>query len=287
MTEPSEIYYGYRINRYITGLSIGIGIAAVLLVGVSIMRTYPLWAVILSGGMGVILCIFGLFWYFTMDAATNPGTIELFKKYFGDFLRQIWDGKGKALDIGTGRGVAAITVAKQFPAAQVVGVDTWSRMWGWFGMTKEGCELNARIEKVQDRCTFTKGNALELPFEEGTFGLVVSTFAFHEIRVPDRIVLFEEVLRVLMKGGCFLIFDMFPQGHGVNAVEEMVKKIEGLGAQEVIYTSLEETGIELERLRHIKGIGFLMGKKSNNDRLGITSSENSIEGRKSDNKGGK
>ncbi|KYK33900.1 MAG: hypothetical protein AYK18_04225 [Theionarchaea archaeon DG-70] len=250
MTEPSEIYYGYRINRYITGLSIGIGIAAVLLVGVSIMRTYPLWAVILSGGMVVILCIFGVFWYFTMDAATNPKTIELFKKYFGDFLRQIWDGKGKALDIGTGRGVAAITVAKQFPAAQVVGVDTWSRMWGWFGMTKEGCELNARIEKVQDRCTFTKGNALELPFEEGTFGLVVSTFAFHEIRVPDRMVLFEEVLRV-----------------GVNAVEEMVEKIEGLGAQEVIYTSLEETGIELGRLRHIKGMGFLMGKKGNNGRL--------------------
>ena len=39
-------------------------------------------------------------------------------------LRNIWDGKGKVLDIGTGNGQTAVMVASQYPEAQVIGVDT-------------------------------------------------------------------------------------------------------------------------------------------------------------------
>jgi ubiquinone/menaquinone biosynthesis C-methylase UbiE len=68
---------------------------------------------------------------------------------------------------------------------------------GALGMTKAGAGKNTRIENVSGRRTFQYGDALDLPFEDGEFQLVVSSFVFHEIPVPDRTVLLKEAVRVL------------------------------------------------------------------------------------------
>jgi 2-polyprenyl-3-methyl-5-hydroxy-6-metoxy-1,4-benzoquinol methylase len=36
-----------------------------------------------------------------------------------------WDGKGKALDIGTGSGPIAILIAQKYPSSLVKGIDYW------------------------------------------------------------------------------------------------------------------------------------------------------------------
>ena len=100
---------------------------------------------ILCGVLGVILLSSGAFWHLSMGWVNDPEKIELVKDNFLDMLRNVWAGNGKVLDIGTGLGRVAIEIAKRFPESQVIGVDTWTKGWKLFGMTKAGAERNASV----------------------------------------------------------------------------------------------------------------------------------------------
>lgn len=254
-------YYGYRINKYLTAALVGSGIIGITLAIVFTILGYSTWVLILCWALGAILLICGVFWYLTFAFVNSPKKIKSFQDNFTDRLRMVWNGKGKVLDIGTGLGRVAIEVAKRFPKAQVIGVDTWTKFWGLWGMTKEGAEKNVIIEDVSNRCTFQEGNALNLPFRDGEFQLVVSSFVFHEIHVPDRTVILKEVIRVLATGGHFVICDLFPRGYKVKNVPEFLKKIEQLGAKDVKHKTLKEAGVDLGGLYHIWGIAYLSGRK--------------------------
>lgn len=254
-------YYGYRVNKYITGASVSFGILGIVLGITFTILSYSIWVLVICWVLGMFLFIFGVFWHLFVGAATDPEKVETLQKNFADELQKLWDGKGKVLDIGTGRGRTAIDIAKRFPEAHVVGVDTWSKAWGYFGMTKEGCETNARIENVSDRCTFKQGNALELPFKDGEFQLVISTFTFHEIHVPDRTVLFEEVVRVLAPSGIFMLCDMFSRGYRVENIPELLQKIEQLGVQDIEHKTLKEAGVDVGKFLHIFKMAYLSGRK--------------------------
>jgi len=91
---------------------------------------------------------------------------------------------------------------------------------------------------------------------------VVSTFAFHEIHVPDRTVLFKEVVRVLAPGGRFLICDAFRSGYKVRNVAELLKKIEQMGVEDVKYKTFREVGLNFGVLTHMISRGaYLSGRK--------------------------
>ena len=134
----------------------------------------------------------------------------------GDIQRKIqalvpqhlrWKGTGAALDIGCGNGSLAIAIAKAYPLAHVTGIDAWGRSWGY---SKAACDRNASIEGVTKQVTFQQASAVQLPFPEGTFDVVVSNLVFHEVRgVPDKKLLLKEALRVLKKGGTFVLQDLF------------------------------------------------------------------------------
>lgn len=258
-------YYGYRINTYIGGALIGIGIVGIALGFVFAALAYPLWVLILCWALGAILLIWGIFWQLSMAWVSNAEKVGPFHDSFLNVLGTIWDGEGKVLDIGTGRGRMVVEIAKRFPEAQVVGVDIWPKFWGLWGQTKEGAEKNAMIANVSDRCSFQNGNALNLRFRDGGFQLVVSSFCFHEINVPDRTALLKEVVRVLAPGGTFVVCDLFRgsflKKYQVKNVPELLKKIEQLGVEEVEHKSLKEAGINLGRLYHIWGIAYLSGRK--------------------------
>ncbi len=246
-------YYGYRINRYITAALVGAGILGIILAISFTSLGYSTWVLILSSALGTILLICGVFWHLAFGFVNDPKKIEKLEENFSDQLQTVWDGKGNVLDIGTGLGRAAIEIAKRFPQTQVIGVDTWTKMWGYFGMTKAGAERNALIENLSRRCSFQYGNALELPFEDGEFQLVVSAFVFHEISIPDRTVLLKEVVRVLAPSGFFLICDLFPRGYKVKDIQGLLKKVEHLGFADVTFVSLKEAGVNLGMLAHIWG----------------------------------
>lgn len=259
-------YYGYRINKYITAALVGSGIIGITLAITFTVLAYSTWVLILCWTLGVILLIFGAFWYLSVGFVNDPEKIEHLQDNFADQLQMLWNGKGKVLDIGTGRGRAAIEVAKRFPEAQVIGTDTWTKFWKLWGMTKVGAEKNARIVNVSDRCTFQKGNALDLPFEEGKFQLVVSTFVFHEIHVPDRTAILKEVVRVLAPSGRFVICDVFGgsflKAYKVKNVPGLLQNIEQLGVVDMRLKTLKEAGVDLGGLYQLWGIAYLSGRKA-------------------------
>ncbi|MFC1982411.1 class I SAM-dependent methyltransferase [Chloroflexota bacterium] len=119
-----------------------------------------------------------------------------------------WDGQGKGLDIGTGSGRVAIYLAKKYPLVRVVGIDYWGNPWAY---SRAICDKNAEIEGVADRVSFQRASAVNLPFEDGEYDLVISNFVFHSVRVLNKTSLIKEALRVVRKGGAFAFQDLFNQ----------------------------------------------------------------------------
>jgi len=140
-----------------------------------------------------------------------------------------WDGEGQVLDIGCGNGPITIAVAKAYPNARVTGIDTWGASWEY---SRGVCERNAAIEGVANSVTFQKASAAALPFEDGTFDVVVSNLVFHEIRgVSDKRLLLREALRVLKKGGLFVFQDLFLWKAVYGDPAALVGEIRGWGIE--------------------------------------------------------
>ena len=256
-----EPCYGFRSSIFITLALIGGGAVVILLAIAFTVLSYSTWQLALCWFFGVILLVIGLLWD-SMSSVAYPANIKALEENFLSQLRTLWDSKGKVLDIGTGGGRLAVPIAREFPEANVTGVDIWQTVWSSWGLNKERAEKNAIIAKVDGRCLFQYGSALELPFEDGEFALVVSGFTFHEIKVPDRTVLIKEALRVLAPGGILLICDLFPRGYGVRNVPELLEKVHNLGVDNVGHKSLKEAGVDLGRLSFIWKMSYLSGKKS-------------------------
>ena len=284
MENLKKPYYGYRILPFITFALIGGGAVATLLAVIFTIAAHSTWVLVLCWALGVILIISGILWYLSVGWINNPEVVGRLQDNSMALLGDLCDGKGKVLDIGTGLGRVTIEIARRFPEASVVGVDTWTKLWCLFGMGKAGAEKNATIEKVTGLCTFQKGNALNLPFKDAEFQLVVSSFAFHEVKTPDRMRLFREVLRVITPGGCFAICDLFGphylRRYGVETVPELLEKVTQLGACDIKFKTLEEAGFSPGVLAHIWGYGYLSGKKNKiKDKKGGEEGEETLSAR--------
>ena len=170
-----------------------------------------------------------------------------------------WNGQGKALDIGAGSGAMVIKLAKKYPTSEVIGIDYWGKGWDY---SKELCEKNAKIEGVQERCTFQKASAINLPIKDGEFDAVVSNFVFHEVRgVKDRRELIKEALRILKKNGNFSFQDVW--GLNERVIDDLLNWIKELGINEVnfVYTKNLYTKIPLVLRLPFYNPGILYGKK--------------------------
>jgi len=90
----------------------------------------------------------------------------------------------RALDIGTGTGVAALFVAREFPRASIRGVDISEEMIHQ-AKSKVGLDPEGRV-------AFRVADASSLPYEDGHFDLVT------QLNMPP---FFSEISRVLRHGG--------------------------------------------------------------------------------------
>jgi ubiquinone/menaquinone biosynthesis C-methylase UbiE len=101
----------------------------------------------------------------------------------------------RVLDLGTGTGHAALTVAQRFSEAEVVGVDLSGKMLD-VARRKTPPELASRVR-------FERGDASRLPFEDGAFDLVT---------LANMIPFFDELDRLVAPGGSVLLsFSSGPQ----------------------------------------------------------------------------
>ncbi len=98
-----------------------------------------------------------------------------------------WDGAGTCLDLGAGSGMAARVLGTERHAA-IVGLDISHRLL-----------RHSPSPAVQ-------GDALRLPFRDGSFALVVAAALFHHLPGRERELL-DECARVLAPGGRLIGYD--------------------------------------------------------------------------------
>jgi ubiquinone/menaquinone biosynthesis C-methylase UbiE len=105
---------------------------------------------------------------------------------------------GRVLDVGTGPGYLPVEIAKRAPNLELVGIDLSPAMVAI--ATK-----NAAKRGVSDRVRVQRAHAADLPFEDGYFDLVVSTFSLHHWLKPSECL--KEINRVLKENGEAWIYD--------------------------------------------------------------------------------
>ena len=137
---------------------------------------------------------------------------------------------GRGLDVGCGSGALTIAVAKRNPKSRMVGIDRWGAEYASYN--KQLCEENARAEGVDDRTSFSKGNALKLDFADETFDAVCSNYVYHNIPGRNRQEILLETLRVLKKGGTFAIHDIFSKAK-YGDMQAFVLRLKEKGYEEV------------------------------------------------------
>jgi ubiquinone/menaquinone biosynthesis C-methylase UbiE len=103
------------------------------------------------------------------------------------------------LDVGTGTAQIPIELCRQFPAAQVIGVDLANHML-------EVGRTNVRRAGLEKSITLQLVDAKGLPFSEGHFAAVMSNSIVHHIPRPEAAL--AEMIRVTRKGGSLFVRDL-------------------------------------------------------------------------------
>lgn len=166
---------------------------------------------------------------------------------------------GCGLDVGCGSGALTIACAKGNPQAQMIGVDLWSKNYAY---NRSVCEHNARLEGVSN-VSFCTGDARKLDFSDEHFDAVTSNFVYHNIPTENHQALLLETLRVLKKGGLFVLHDIMPRSK-YGDMEAFAAQLRALGYEEV---QLIETtnGLFTSRgkaaLMRMDGAKLLIGRK--------------------------
>jgi ubiquinone/menaquinone biosynthesis C-methylase UbiE len=105
----------------------------------------------------------------------------------------------KVLDVGTGTDLLAIGFSRRISGVEVVSLDLSN-------VALELAKDNVQKSEVPLRVSFEKGDAEDIPFEDYTFDLVISSDTLHLIKNPVK--MFNEIHRVLKPEGRFVISDL-------------------------------------------------------------------------------
>jgi len=135
------------------------------------------------------------------------------------------------LDIGTGTADIPVRVLQRDPRVRIVGVDLAQEM------------LRVAAQKVAsagfaERCRFQLVDAKSLPFEPESFDMVMSNSIAHHI--PQPIVLFEQIARVVKKGGAIIVRDLIrpPSTDEAWAIVERVSPRDTPRQKQLFFDSL-------------------------------------------------
>jgi SAM-dependent methyltransferase len=119
-----------------------------------------------------------------------------------------WRGDERVLDVGCGRGLMLIGAAKRLTTGHATGVDIWQAE-DLSGNRPEATMENAEREGVRERVEVETADMRRLPFDDGSFDVVVSCAAIHNLYdAGDRAQAIREVSRVLGPGGRAVIDDI-------------------------------------------------------------------------------
>lgn len=101
----------------------------------------------------------------------------------------------RVLDVGSGPGILTLRLAKENPTASLVGID--------YSPTQVRAADRLRIRHQAKNCVFRRGDAMNLPFEDDLFDIVMSVGSIKHW--PDAAKGLQEIRRVLGSDGLAFI----------------------------------------------------------------------------------
>jgi arsenite methyltransferase len=117
-------------------------------------------------------------------------------------------GTEKVLDVGCGHGLLLIGAAKKLSEGKAHGIDLWVQE-DQAANSKDATLENAKLEGVADKVEIQSGDMRQMPFADGTFDAIVSSWAIHNIYDQnEREKALAEIARVLKPGGRLAILDI-------------------------------------------------------------------------------
>ncbi len=145
----------------------------------------------------------------SFEGIDDPGVAKAFERMANFFPFKILRRKvvselkkmnpiGTLVDLGCGTGHLIVQIASKFPILTLFGVDISSEIL-------EKAKNRASVEGFEDRIDFKVGDAEEMPFQDDSIDMIVSTLSLHHWAEPVQIL--QEIHRILKPAGKFLIFD--------------------------------------------------------------------------------
>ena len=126
----------------------------------------------------------------------------------------------RVLDLGCGTGTLALMVKRAQPGAEVVGLDADLEILE---------QARAKAREAGAEIQLDRGFSTELPYEDGSFDLVLSTLFFHHLAGADKRRTAAEIARVLRPGGELHVADWGrPQDPLMRAAFGAVRLFDGI-----------------------------------------------------------
>jgi arsenite methyltransferase len=210
----------------------------------------PVWPLLL-GLVGLTFLVLGLFsWWafglpvfgvicfvcaivFLLSAASYVYTTRWgkFQVWAAILLQLGLRGDEQVLDLGCGRGAVLLMAASLLPRGKATGIDVWKAN-EQSGNALSVTQQNAEREGVAEHVTLQTADMQQLPFSDGSFDLVVSSLAIHNIQTPTgRKQAINEAVRVLKAGGRLMIADF-------RETRRYGEHLRELGMTEVVHHTL-------------------------------------------------
>jgi SAM-dependent methyltransferase len=176
-----------------------------------------------------------------VECFTEPGSntyVHFFAPIFEHLYRRVAEDTERELaargrihrpliiDLGCGPGDLAVAMSRRLRDARIVGIDLSPSMLLWAG----------RHATTDGRLRFIVGDAADLPFDNASIDLVVSTLSLHHWTEPAEA--FAEIARVLRPDGVALIYDL-------GLLSFTPAEMAGVAAE----AGLEPADIQRERVR--------------------------------------
>ncbi len=147
---------------------------------------------------------------------TRVGKFEVWAQILEDLRLR---GDETVLDLGCGRGAVLLAAAKLLPNGRAIGVDIWRA--DQTDNSQENTLRNAELEGVADRVEVRTADITDLPFDDNSVDVVVSSLVVHNISDPGaRAKAITEAARVLRPSGRLALADIWATHRHVQQLRD-------------------------------------------------------------------